>query len=144
MPTPKPQFRIPPAWYVIKNEIIVALYATNDTLAKYQNQPNIMTARQFATKVLHLHHMVRAKYYLLESIDKTNRYKKLKAMLDPMTISPPNPNMRTWISLYYTIEEAIEELGITKIEFKQEREYSPDEVWKESVPEIDFDDTPQE
>jgi len=129
---------------VIKNEIIVALYATNDTLARYQNQPNIMTSRDFATQVLHLHHMIRAKLHLLQDTDKTNHYQHLKTMLDPIITTPPNPDMKTWIQLYYTLEEAIEELGITKIEFKQDREYSPDEVWKESVPEIDFDDTPRE
>ena len=128
-------------WYVIKNEIIVALYATNDTLAKYQNQPNIMTSRAFATKVLHLYHMIRAKLYLLEDVDKRGRYKGLKKMLDPVIISPPYPEMRVWIHLFYTIEEAIEELGITKIEFKKEREYPPEEAWKESIPEINFDES---
>lgn len=129
---PEYKYRIPPSWWIIKNEILTSLYKANNFLAKHQQQPNVLTARQFAAENLKLYRMLRTKIYLLDEKPKdkrynpTKKYEKLKKLLDTANV-PTNPNMHRWTQIYYILAQICEELGITKIEVKQDKEYDPEE-----------------
>lgn len=113
------KYRMIPAWAKIKDEIIDSKTACIYYLSKYRNQPCLNHKKSFATATLHLYELIRPKIKYIKKEDN-GKYLKLKQTLDNIHKPPKNPNMNTFIMLFRQLEDACEELGVTKIEVKQE------------------------
>lgn len=122
-----------PAWAKIKDEMLNTRTNCLYYLTQYRNQNCLNHRISFATQTMHLYELIRPKLKYIENTGK-GKYKHLKNTLDPLTSPPTQPKMTKWLQLFRDLEDAMEELGVTKIEIPVEPTMEPEEAWKEGLP----------
>jgi hypothetical protein len=124
-------FEAIPAWQVVKSEIVQSLYRAENYLNKYWSknascefhklQKETYFAK-FVSEILSLYMKLRPKLERIKKSkkDKVGSYKGLQE-LDKSITNPKyssNKQKEKWIKIYFEIVNAVEDLGITKIELK--------------------------
>ncbi len=115
--------KIIPAWQVIKLKIIGQMTECEEALFNIRDgDPHAQM--DFMNQVLVLYVLIKAK---LPNVSDQNKYKILKRMDNQLLRMDNSLTQQEWVDMFLLLQEAIEELGVTKIEVKEDEPPEPGE-----------------